>query len=519
MISNDLRFSGLASGMDTESLVAKLMNAERIPLNKVIQNKTVTQWKMDAYRDVNTKFLDLRSSMEALRLQSTFQQSKLTSSDGNKLEVSLSGQPSRSEYVISAAKPYQPGTPSSVKFAAAGVENDKTELGTGKGFSFTLNNETIELTGTDTIQSSLTKINALSAKTGVTASYSSGDNAIIFTSKDAATAISIANLSNGANPLNIAAGTISGSQNDFAAGNPLGAIGNLGVNATPGEVVINGTPLTITSNKFTYDGITFNLKTEIPAGSTVTITKQADVDSIFDSIKGFVDKYNDTIKALRDKTTEKREKGFAPLLDEQKKDMKDKEIEMWEEKAKSGILASDRIIASALDKIRQTLYAKVSDKDTAMMNSQFDTLAEIGITPSTNYRDNGKLVIDEKKLKAALENNIEDVARLFSKKHDTGPAANNTVNNTEEYQNSGVAWRMYDQLNETMKDITKAAGFSSDSYLSKALNRLDQQIDSWEKRLQTKESYYWKQFTAMEQAIQKANTQSSWLMQQMGGGM
>jgi flagellar hook-associated protein 2 len=37
--------------------------------------------------------------------------------------------------------------------------------------------------------------------------------------------------------------------------------------------------------------------------------------------------------------------------------------------------------------------------------------------------------------------------------------------------------------------------------------------------LEVKENYYWKQFTAMEQAIQKSNSQSGWLTQQMGGGM
>ncbi|MBU8918254.1 flagellar filament capping protein FliD [Bacillus sp. FJAT-29953] len=517
MISNDFRLSGLASGMDTEALVTKLMNAEKIPLNKVIQKKTMTEWKMDAYRDVNTKFLDLRSSMEALRLESTFQKSKLTSSDDAKVGVSLTGTPSRSEYVISSAKLYQPGTPSSVKFAQAGVANDKAEL--GSGFSFTLNNESISFTAQDTIQSSIAKINSLSAKTGVTATYSSGDNAIIFTSKDDQTDISIANVSDSSNVLKIAAGTVSGSLNDFQAGNASGAVGISPVSSTPGEVTINGTTITIKSNQFTYDGIQFNLKTELPAGSNVTIMKKPDVDAIFDTIKGFVDKYNDTIKTLHDKLGEKRYKDYSPLLDDQKKDMKDKEIELWEEKAKSGLLANDQKIASALDKMRSILYSKVSDKDPAKMNSDFDTLAEIGITSSTNYRDNGKLVIDETKLKAALENNLDQVAQLFSKKYDTGASSNNTVNNAEEFQNSGVAWRLYDQLNETMKDITKTAGYSSDTYLSKALKQLDEQIDSWEKRLQTKESYYWKQFTAMEQAIQKSNTQSSWLMQQMGGGM
>ncbi|WP_180960444.1 flagellar filament capping protein FliD [Neobacillus cucumis] len=517
MITNNLRVSGLASGIDTETMVKKLMDAEKAQLNKILQNKTKTEWKVDAYRDVNTKFLDLRTSMESLRLESTFTKSKLTSSDSSKVDVTLSGIPSRSEYIISSVKTYQPGTPSSVKFASTSLSSETTELGTGNGFQFTLNGETISLTAQDTIRSSITKINELAAKTGVTASYSSGDQAIVFTSKDPATSMTISNLSNSNNVLNLAAGSISETQNDFPAGNTSGATGVSAIQAVGGQVTINGTTLTLKNNELTYDGVTFTFKNDMPAGSNVTITKKTDVDAIYDTIKGFVDKYNDTIKALHDKVEEKKYKDYAPLLDDQKTNMKDKEIELWEEKAKSGLLQDDQIISSALDKLRTALYSNVSDVDSTKMNKQFDSLADIGITTSSNYKDNGKLEIDETKLREALENHINDVSLLFSKKYDTKSSLNNTANNKDEFANSGAGWRLYDQINETMKKITKTAGTSSDSYLSKALSQFDTQIDSWEKRLQTKEDYYWKQFNAMEQAIQKSNSQSSWLTQQMGG--
>ena len=50
-----MRIGGLASGMDIDALVEKLMNAERAPLNKLTQKKTTYEWQRDAYRDVNTK--------------------------------------------------------------------------------------------------------------------------------------------------------------------------------------------------------------------------------------------------------------------------------------------------------------------------------------------------------------------------------------------------------------------------------------------------------------------------------
>ena len=49
------RIGGLASGMDIDSMVEKLMQAEKAPLNKLYQKKQTHEWQRDAYRDVNKK--------------------------------------------------------------------------------------------------------------------------------------------------------------------------------------------------------------------------------------------------------------------------------------------------------------------------------------------------------------------------------------------------------------------------------------------------------------------------------
>ncbi len=40
--------------MDIDSIVEKLMKAERMPLNKAFQRKQTFEWQRDAYRNVNT---------------------------------------------------------------------------------------------------------------------------------------------------------------------------------------------------------------------------------------------------------------------------------------------------------------------------------------------------------------------------------------------------------------------------------------------------------------------------------
>ncbi|MFZ0577313.1 MAG: flagellar cap protein FliD N-terminal domain-containing protein, partial [Psychrobacillus psychrotolerans] len=50
-----MRIGGLASGMDTDTLIKDLMKAERIPLTKITQKKQTLQWQLDSYRAVNRK--------------------------------------------------------------------------------------------------------------------------------------------------------------------------------------------------------------------------------------------------------------------------------------------------------------------------------------------------------------------------------------------------------------------------------------------------------------------------------
>jgi flagellar hook-associated protein 2 len=512
MIQNDLRISGLASGMDTESIIKKLMNAERAPLNKISQNRKWNEWQRDAYRDMNTKLLDLRNTIQDLRLESTFARYKMSSSDSSKLDAIANGIPSQSSYTISYAKLYQPGTPSTVRFAQAAVANDTTVLGTGNNFQFTLNNQTIQINETDTIQSAIGKINAISMQTGVSASYSAGDRAIVFMSKDASTPIEVTGVPAG-NGLGLSDGTVSFSQNTFGGG----ATGTQAQQASNGQVTINGVTLTLTSNDFTFDGISFTLKSDIALGSVVNIKKTTDVDSVFNKIKLFVDKYNETIKLLNAKVTEKRYRDFPPLLEEQKKEMNEQDIKLWEEKAKSGLLQNDSLISQSLTSMRNGLSSKV-----AGVNASLDTLSEIGISSSMNYRDNGILTIDEEKLKGYLQTNLDDVKALFSKTYSTGNFRDTTVTNSQKFENSGIAWRIYDQLNDSISRITQKAGSASatsaNSYMDKVLKQFDEQIYSWEDRLKRKEDQYWKKFTAMERALQQANVQSGWLMQQLGGG-
>lgn len=53
--------------------------------------------------------------------------------------------------------------------------------------------------------------------------------------------------------------------------------------------------------------------------------------------------------------------------------------------------------------------------------------------------------------------------------------------------------------------------------IGKNLFDTEKRISTWQNKLKDIEARYWKQFSAMEQAINKANQQSGMFMQQGGG--
>ena len=267
------------------------------------------------------------------------------------------------------------------------------------------------------------------------------------------------------------------------------------------KFIINGLETERNSNTFTMNGVSFTLKSTFEdTASPVTVSVNNDTNQVFENIKKFVTQYNELIDKIQKKTSEERYRSYTPLTDEQREQLSDKQQEQWEEKAKSGLLRRDTTLTSLLTKMRTDFYTSVDNSEAGMYNQ----LAKIGISTTANYLEGGKLEINETKLKAAIEADPQAVEKLF----------NATGNG---YGQQGIVQRLYDSVNNTMDKIKERAGnsYSTNTQftLGKELNLLNTKIDSFEDRLLKIENRYYKQFTAMEQAISKANSQSASLMQ------
>ncbi|MEH7300173.1 flagellar filament capping protein FliD [Neobacillus drentensis] len=492
--SKTLRVSGLASGMNTDEIVANLVKAQSSRLFKMQQNKIMSTWKQDAYRDVNKKVDEFRKSMEALRLQSTFNKQTVTSSDP-RIEVSSAGTSTQTNFTISNVV-----MPKSEKPAMVSLDSKSSNV--TSDFSFKLNSTDIALKSGMTLDQAISEINKYSSSTNVKATNVGGS--LVFTSMDLSKSIIIE----------------STDTTTFTPipGNSLGIteMNVSGTPAEPGSININNTLINISSNKFTYEGVAFTLKDNIPTGS-VSVQIGSDTQSIFDNIKMFVDKYNELIADLNGRLTEKKYRDYPPLLDDQKKDMKDNDIKLWEEKSKSGLLTSDSTIRSFLTEMRNSLITSVQNQT---VSTSYNTLKDIGIDFSKDYRDNGKLALNEEKLKGILQTNLEDVKNLFTIKESSTSSAT-TVTDSNLHDKSGFGWRIYDRLNLTITQLGTIAGspnslVDTKSFMANQLKSINANIDSEREKISTYEQRLWKQFGAMEKALQQLNSQGSWLSQQLG---
>lgn len=129
--------------------------------------------------------------------------------------------------------------------------------------------------------------------------------------------------------------------------------------------------------------------------------------------------------------------------------MSDKEVELWETTAKSGLLRSDSILRGGASKIRSDFYAEITTSDANKIH-----ITQIGITTSNKYKDGGKLEIDEEKLRKAIEADPQNVSQMFiSGKLNVDSKDKDKAQ--QQYNEQGIIYRVQNSLTAFTKSIQK----------------------------------------------------------------
>ncbi|WP_350344131.1 flagellar filament capping protein FliD [Proteinivorax tanatarense] len=475
-----MRIGGMGSGMDTEYMLQQIMKAERMPLDRLHQQKQVLEWKQEDYRELNSQMFAFRNTVNDMTRRSNMMQRATSSTNENVATASATRDAQDGHYRVKADKLAERShAQSDVMGIEEGQSLDEVKLSETnfmeEGFegTVTINGAEIEVSSETTVEEFITAVNESDAN--VQMFYDSGQDRLFLSSND----------------------TGEGEITISLDGQPISGVNEADkfFSVRPGndaEVQINGFTLNPSENEFAFGGVNYSI-TE--TGET-TVNVGLDHDNMYEQIENFVEEYNKLLLNTNEKLKEPIHRDYPPLTDTQKEQLSDREIEQWEELSRTGHLRNDAILNQSVHSLRRATSER--------MEGEFDSLSAIGITTG-DYREGGILHIDETKLREAIESDPEGVFELFSGNENS----------------DGIVKGINDSLTNSMDRIGHRAGrgegIDRTSYIGRSLRDIDNRIDRMEDRLERVEERHWKQFTAMEKALYEMHSQGNWLHQQLVG--
>jgi flagellar hook-associated protein 2 len=276
--------------------------------------------------------------------------------------------------------------------------------------------------------------------------------------------------------------------------------GAVRVAGSDSEVVLNGATFTSTTNNFSINGLTITATGEMDEGEEVTISTTTDIDGIYDSIKKMLSGFNDVLKEMNNLYYADSSKGYDPLTDDEKDAMTDTEIEKWETKIKDSLLRRDSTLGNIMTAMKNSMAKSYT------INGKAYSLSSFGISTSGYFsaseEERGTYHIDgdpddstssgnTDKLKAALANDPDTVISFFQQMSDD----------------------LYSTLTKKMAATSLSSAYTiyNDKQLQKQYDEYSDTIDDWDDKIDTYTERYVKQFSAMETALSKLNSNSSYL--------
>jgi flagellar hook-associated protein 2 len=273
---------------------------------------------------------------------------------------------------------------------------------------------------------------------------------------------------------------------------------------------INSERVETASNTFEVNGleITIGPNAVTGAAGAFEIVVERDTSQMFDMIKSFVEDYNALIDYVFGYVSEKPDREYFFLTDTDREElgMSDRQEQKWEERAMKGLLYNDRTITRLMSDMRVAMFSGV---DRGLGDGSMFGLFSMGISTSSNWLDNGKLIIDETRLKAAIDNDIDLVTELFTNvEKGIMPQLQDIINSAT--RTTGERW-------ERGLLIQRAGIANGTSATSNALydqiKRLNTVIANLELRYQRQQDRYWKIFAGLETQMGQLNSQHDFIAQ------
>ena len=472
--TSGISFSGLFSGLDTESIIEQLLYIDSEPIRLLETKKTYLDYEKEALQEVNSSLLSLKDSIKEFS-DGLLLNNKAVSDDEDVVTASATPAASPGVYTVSVTQMAQSHRMAS-DVIAGGVYNGNTEA-----FDITIAGETFTVNATNgqTLENIAQAINSsvsvpggvdfmdVGLATVITVDPVTGDKRLVIDSVNDGTtnAMSFTDLGAAGSPMEWLG---------FNAGGVLNGANQL-QQALDANVSINGVNIVADSNSIDWAvaGVTFNIQDF----GTADVTVGLDDDEIVSQVQAFVDQFNTSTDLL------------AKYITEDIVDDPETAAEM-----KQGILRGDFDLASAKSYIRMKTTGYL---DTSL--ADFHILSDIGIDSEasigTYVSDN--IELDESKLRTALTQDKEQVAELL----------NGFADQLDEYLES--------QTKVTMVETQAGNFYRRILNIDERQDDIDEDIETWEDRIANLEDRYRTQWSLMETYLQQLQSQNDYLTQQL----
>lgn len=508
-----IRLTGLASGLDTEAIVQDLMSIQRLKTSSIQKNITKLEWTQEKWKQLNNKIYSFYTGpLSKMKAQGTFNAKKASSSNQDKLEVNagLNAPEGVHNIKINSLASFQYVTGDKI-VTKDGEKVTESTLLTELGFDAeaktkitikTLGeSEAVELPIDD--KTTIGNLVAKLRKAGLNASFDTTHGRFFISSKNSG--------KNYAFTITQSNETVDGSLSSLGLGvivqDPDGNIVSSNskvalVQASDAEIVYNNAVLTSDSNNFTVNGLNIVAKEITAENEVLKINVTKDTEAVYNTIKDFVKTYNELITEMNSAYYADSARGYDPLTDDEKAQMTDKQIEQWEDKIKTSLLRRDNTLSKVITSMRNELGKSLD------LDGEKYSLASLGIVTG-DYQEKGLLHIEgdsddptvatkENKLMKALSEDPDLVMKVFNK----------------------LTGDLYETMSEQMKstELSSALTFYNDKAMKEKVTDYKKELAKLENRLLDIEERYYKQFSAMEAALQKLNSQSNYLASMLGTG-
>ena len=461
---------GIMSGIDTNQLIADLVDLERSQRITPLENrKTTAKTQSSKFQEINTKLLAINTAAKKLYSSDEFFMNKTTVYDGTTnndayLVASSSGSAKAGTYNVTVTRLAQ----EAIYRSASGKDSDTT-LFNGSG---TL---TINFADSSSISVAVDNTTTLSDLQDLINDDSENDD------KVSATVIDDGSDSN--NNFMTIRGLDTGDDNDITsialadttyASDPTWTSQQDGQDS---QVSVDGIgTIERATNTLTdvISGVTLELR-QASGATEVEVTVSTDLDGIKENINGFVEAYNGFVLFMKDLTRYSAEE---------------------EER---GVLAGDATVRNILDLVRTAMTDEVSGLD---RTTDYNSLAVLGI----KTQEDGTLSIDDTDLTDALKADSTAVSKVFIDDGTTQGIADLIRDYTDPYKDAS-------DKGGTGKSITQTDGIIDnkiDSY-SDQIENFNDRILFEENRLEKYEAQLLQQYTNLEVIIAGFNSMSSFL--------